>query len=279
MKGGTYQRIGRNLAKILNNGVKFVTKDTNGGRDNLVDLLNGEVQFGFVQKPILADFARSNSKEAGKITVIARICPAYLQLVVSKKSEQKLVTVTDQAKQPSPEYVDVVRSLDGLAKILKEKEFAGRPEQFHIYLGPIGSNSYFLASSILASHGLRAGYHYARVDTLSTFDEAMKKFGKGGVDGVDAAFIADGLPTPAIGRAMSEKDAKLLAVTRLGEPNALEREDTIPRWTYQSQKEDCPTLRVCSKSPMLWSVSVVACTETDPGTSPRSADGASTESY
>src|SRR5271166_4662137 len=37
-------------------------------------------------------------------------------------------------------------------------------------------------------------------------------------------------------------------------------------------------LRVCSKSPMLWSVSVVACTETDPGTSPRSADGASTES-
>ena len=38
-------------------------------------------------------------------------------------------------------------------------------------------------------------------------------------------------------------------------------------------------LRVCSKSPMLWSVSVVACTETDPGTSPRSADGASTESY
>ena len=38
------------------------------------------------------------------------------------------------------------------------------------------------------------------------------------------------------------------------------------------------TLRVCSKSPMLWSVSVVACTETDPGTSPRSADGASTES-
>ena len=108
MKGGTYQRIGRNLAKILNNGVKFVTKDTDGGRDNLVDLLNGEVQFGFVQKPILADFARSNSKEAGKITVIARICPAYLQLVVSKKSEQKLVTVTDQAKQPSPEYVDVV---------------------------------------------------------------------------------------------------------------------------------------------------------------------------
>jgi len=38
------------------------------------------------------------------------------------------------------------------------------------------------------------------------------------------------------------------------------------------------SLRVCSKSPMLWSVSVVACTETDPGTSPRSADGASTES-
>ena len=37
-------------------------------------------------------------------------------------------------------------------------------------------------------------------------------------------------------------------------------------------------VRVCSKSPMLWSVSVVACTETDPGTSPRSADGASTES-
>src|SRR5208337_338999 len=37
-------------------------------------------------------------------------------------------------------------------------------------------------------------------------------------------------------------------------------------------------LRVCSKSPILWSVSVVACTETDPGTSPRSADGASTES-
>ena len=37
-------------------------------------------------------------------------------------------------------------------------------------------------------------------------------------------------------------------------------------------------LRVCSKSLMLWSVSVVACTETDPGTSPRSADGASTES-
>ena len=32
------------------------------------------------------------------------------------------------------------------------------------------------------------------------------------------------------------------------------------------------------KSPMLWSVSVVACTETDPGTSPRSADEASTES-
>ena len=37
-------------------------------------------------------------------------------------------------------------------------------------------------------------------------------------------------------------------------------------------------LRVCSKSPMLGSVSVAACTETDPGTSPRSADGASTES-
>ena len=41
-------------------------------------------------------------------------------------------------------------------------------------------------------------------------------------------------------------------------------------------------LTVFSKSlfqkPMLWSVSVVACTETDPGTSPRSADGASTES-
>ena len=85
------------------------------------------------------------------------------------------------------------------------------------------------------------------MDTLSTFDEAMKKFGKGGVDGVDAAFIADGLPTPAIGRAMSEKDAKLLAVTRLGEPNALEREDTIPRWTYQSQKEDCPTLKSVPK--------------------------------
>ena len=32
------------------------------------------------------------------------------------------------------------------------------------------------------------------------------------------------------------------------------------------------------QKPMLWSVSVVACTETDPGTSPRSADGASTES-
>ena len=30
--------------------------------------------------------------------------------------------------------------------------------------------------------------------------------------------------------------------------------------------------------PRLWSVSVVACTETDPGTSPRSADEASTES-
>ena len=42
--------------------------------------------------------------------------------------------------------------------------------------------------------------------------------------------------------------------------------------------QDVPHLRVCSKSPMLWSVSVVACTETDPGTSPRSADGASTES-
>ena len=41
---------------------------------------------------------------------------------------------------------------------------------------------------------------------------------------------------------------------------------------------DKEILRVCSKSPMLWSVSVVACTETDPGTSPRSADGASTES-
>ena len=38
------------------------------------------------------------------------------------------------------------------------------------------------------------------------------------------------------------------------------------------------SLRVCSKSPMLGSVSVAACTETDPGTSPRSADGASTES-
>ena len=45
-----------------------------------------------------------------------------------------------------------------------------------------------------------------------------------------------------------------------------------------SASVDLAHLRVCSKSPMLWSVSVVACTETDPGTSPRSADEASTES-
>src|SRR5208337_1691781 len=53
-----------------------------------------------------------------------------------------------------------------------------------------------------------------------------------------------------------------------------------PRWLRglepkQAQNLLHRDLRVCSKSPMLWSVSVVACTETDPGTSPRSADGAS----
>ena len=47
---------------------------------------------------------------------------------------------------------------------------------------------------------------------------------------------------------------------------------------YNFPMEYFTELRVCSKSPMLWSVSVVACTEIDPGTSPRSADGASTES-
>ena len=36
--------------------------------------------------------------------------------------------------------------------------------------------------------------------------------------------------------------------------------------------------QIFGQAPRLWSVSVVACTETDPGTSPRSADGASTES-
>src|SRR5271165_2172489 len=51
-----------------------------------------------------------------------------------------------------------------------------------------------------------------------------------------------------------------------------------PFWHMLLWPDSRAALRVCSKSPMLWSVSVVACTETDPGTSPRSADGASTES-
>ena len=56
------------------------------------------------------------------------------------------------------------------------------------------------------------------------------------------------------------------------------RGDLAPTPTPTPTPTPALALRVCSKSPMLWSVSVVACTETDPGTSPRSAEGASTES-
>jgi len=59
----------------------------------------------------------------------------------------------------------------------------------------------------------------------------------------------------------------------------------LDKWDLQagrSWRKDLEAALANSKSlfqkPMLWSVSVVACTETDPGTSPRSADGASTES-
>ena len=46
----------------------------------------------------------------------------------------------------------------------------------------------------------------------------------------------------------------------------------------REQLEALVELRVCSKSPISGSVSVDACIETDLGTSPRSAGGASTES-
>ena len=79
----------------------------------------------------------------------------------------------------------------------------------------------------------------------------------------------DGSSTKEIQRALNEHNI-MLSYKNLDE--------MISRW-MTAQAEGWPDdLRVCSKSPMLWSVSVVACTETDPGTSPRSADGASTES-
>jgi len=52
-------------------------------------------------------------------------------------------------------------------------------------------------------------------------------------------------------------------------------QDSLLVWEVDARKSE---LRVCSKSPISGSVSVDACMETDLGTSPRSAGGASTES-
>ncbi len=72
-----------------------------------------------------------------------------------------------------------------------------------------------------------------------------------------------------------------IAETARGLPDARVRK--LVDWIRETMCPGLPPLGTMQaqslfQKPMLWSVSVVACTETDPGTSPRSADGASTES-
>ena len=75
----------------------------------------------------------------------------------------------------------------------------------------------------------------------------------------------------------------LMTLNYLFSPTYLARRNPLIRPAHYTSEIEALVanpdgLRVCSKSPISGSVSVDACIETDLGTSPRSAGGASTES-
>lgn len=237
--GGTYNALSRQLSRILNRrlkDVRFEPLPTQGGLQNLVTLVNGEAQIGFVQGPRLAAFVRENPAMAKEVAVIARVYPAYVQVVVSKRFQDRLRSASN-----TPAHEARLRSLKDLVKALEQGSFVGDHEAVNFYLGPEQSNSHYTAVSLLEAYGLREGQDYQRVDGINTFNEVLEKLGSE----VDVAFISDGVPTPAVAEALArDKGARLIDVARPGGPGPLERLEMIPRRTYPNQDEDCRTLMV-----------------------------------
>jgi hypothetical protein len=103
--GGTYNVLSLRLSRILNRrlkDVRFETLPTQGGLQNLITLVDGEAQIGFVQGPRLAAFAREHPAMAKEIAVIARVYPACVQVVVSKRFQERL---RGASKTPAQEGV------------------------------------------------------------------------------------------------------------------------------------------------------------------------------
>ncbi len=177
-RGGTYWVLGEQFARILEGlpgkPIKSAKAEmSDGSRENITRLLNGEADIAFVNRISLMEADKS---ALNKLRILARLYRDVIQVVV--------------------------RNDLGINKL---SDLKGR----NIYIGAKGSGTMIVAEYILESIlGWEKERDYIAVNEGS-FSEASEKLIDGGLD---AAIIMAGRPTKAVQKAIKSGVCKLIAL-------------------------------------------------------------------
>ena len=213
---GTYYGYGGVLGQYIKNnaGIGVTVVSTDGSKANIQGIEAGNYQLGTVQSDVMAyawEGTRSFEEE-GKIESFRVLAGLYAEAV-------QLVTMDPEIKSVAD---------------LKDKS---------VSIGAPGSGVYFNAIDVLTAAGLTENDIKAQYQSFADSADALKD-GK-----IDAAFIVEGAPTPAITELCTTNSAYLVPIDgeiadKLMADCPFYTTYEIPAGTYQGQEADVTTVTV-----------------------------------
>lgn len=210
---GTYYALAGDIMSLwnaqLSGEVDVSVQSSNGSKDNVMKLLNGEAEIAFCQNDVMY-YAYQGDKDffAGEVidcfTAIGALYPECVQIVVGKDS--------------------------GITSV---EELKGK----NVSVGAIGSGVYLNAVQILAEAGLTIediNPQYLNFDESSTAFQNKQ---------IEAFFITSGVPNTSIIEVANKRDVDLLTLSEAQMASLMEKYAfyvpvTVPAGTYNGMDED-----------------------------------------
>ncbi len=213
---GTYYGYTGVLSTVVGQktNVKMTVVETNGSKDNLVNMDAGVYDLATVQSDVMTyAFQGTNSfAESGKIDCFRVLCALY------------------------PETVQIVTTDPAIKSV---SDLKGRS----VCVGDVGSGTYFNAVDVFKAYDMTIDDVKPVYQSFAASTESLKD-GK-----IDAAFLCAGAPTPSVTDLDASKGAYLISIDDEHMQKLLAdcpwyAKLVIPAGTYASFQEDATTITV-----------------------------------